>query len=87
MYRIYSSRNVTFILHRLTGTALLVYFVLHVLTISTALFAGPQAFTATMAAFRHPAFRAVEAVIVACIAFHGANGLMMIGAERGWWKR
>ena len=87
MYRIYSSRNVTFILHRLTGTALLVYFVLHVLTISTALFAGPQAFTETMAAFRHPAFRAVEAAIVACIAFHGINGLAMIGAERGWWKR
>lgn len=87
MYRIYSSRTWTFILHRATGTALLVYFVLHVLTISTALFAGPQAFTATMAAFRHPAFRAVEAVIVLCIAFHGINGVAMIGAERGWWKR
>ena len=87
MYRIYSSRNVTFILHRVTGTALLVYFVLHVLTISTALLSGPQAFTSVMAAFRHPAFRAVEAVIVACIAFHGINGLAMIGAERGWWKR
>ena len=72
MFRIYSSRNVTFILHRATGTALL---------------SGPQAFTSVMAAFRHPAFRAVEAVIVACIAFHGINGLMMIGAERGWWKR
>ena len=87
MYRVYSIHNVMFILHRVTGTALLAYFVLHVLTISTALFAGPQAFTATMAAFRHPAFRAVELVIVACIAFHGINGLAMIGAERGWWKR
>ena len=56
-------------------------------TISTALFSGPQAFTSVMAAFRHPAFRVVEAVIVACIAFHGINGLMMIAAERGWWKR
>jgi hypothetical protein len=57
MFRIYSSRNVTFILHRATGTALLVYFVLHVLTISTALLSGPQAFTSVMAAFRHPPSR------------------------------
>ena len=48
MWRIYSIRNVMFILHRITGTALLLYFVAHVLTISTALVAGPEAFTATM---------------------------------------
>jgi len=87
MWRIYSIRNVMFILHRITGTALLLYFVAHVLTISTALVAGPEAFTATMAAFRHPAFRAVELAIVGCIAFHGLNGLHMIAAERGWMRR
>lgn len=87
MFRVYSHRNVMFILHRVTGTMLLAYFVLHVLTISTALFAGPEAFTSVMAAFRHPAFRAVELVIVACIAFHGLNGLNQIATERGWWGR
>ena len=69
MWRVYSIRNVVFILHRVTGVALLVYFVLHVLTIST---------------FRHPAFRAVEIAIVGCVAFHGLNGLYTIAAERGW---
>ena len=84
MWRVYSIRNVAFILHRITGIALLVYFVLHVLTISTALLAGPGAFSATMAAFRHPAFRAVEIAIVGCVVFHGLNGLHIIAAERGW---
>lgn len=84
MWRVYSIRNVVFILHRITGVALLAYFVLHVLTISTALLSGPEAFSATMAAFRHPAFRAVEIAIVGCVAFHGLNGLHIIAAERGW---
>ena len=86
MWRIYSIRNVMFILHRVTGAALLLYFVAHVLTISTALVAGPEAFTATMATFRHPAFRAVELAIVGCVAFHGLNGLHTIAAERGWFR-
>jgi succinate dehydrogenase / fumarate reductase cytochrome b subunit len=84
MWRVYSIRNVVFILHRITGVALLVYFVLHVLAISTALLSGPEAFSATMATFRHPAFRAVEIAIVGCVAFHGLNGLHIIAAERGW---
>lgn len=84
MWRIYSARNWMFILHRVTGTALLVYFVAHVLTISTALVAGPEAFSAVMAALRHPAFRAVELAIFGCVAFHGLNGLHIIAAERGW---
>jgi succinate dehydrogenase cytochrome b subunit len=86
MWRVYSIRNVIFILHRVTGAALLAYFVLHVLTISTALLSGPAAFSATMAAFRHPAFRAVELAIIGCIVFHGLNGLQIIAAERGWMR-
>jgi succinate dehydrogenase / fumarate reductase, cytochrome b subunit len=86
MWRVYSIRNVTFILHRVTGTALLVYFVAHVVTISTAMLAGPEAFSATMAALRHPAFRAVELAIVGCVVFHGLNGLNIIAAERGWMR-
>ena len=82
MWRVYSVHNVMFILRRLTGVALLVYFVAHVLTISTALLAGPQAFTSVMAAFREPALRWVEWAIVACIVFHALSGLHIIAAER-----
>ena len=82
MWRVYSKHNVMFILRRLTGVALLVYFVLHVVAISTALFAGPQAFSTVMAAFREPALRWVEWAVVACIAFHALSGLHVIAAER-----
>lgn len=84
MWRVYSIRNVLFILHRITGTALLVYFVAHVLAISSALVAGPEAFTSVMAMFRQPAFRAIELVIAGCVVFHGLNGLHLIASERGW---
>ena len=52
-----------------------------------ALLSGPEAFSATMDTFRHPAFRAVEIAIVGCVAFHGLNGLRAIAAERGWLRR
>lgn len=84
MYRIYSVHNWLFIIHRLTGTALVVYFVAHVLAVSTALVSGPVAFTDVMAAFRQPAFRIVEWLILGCAAFHGLNGLRIVASERGW---
>ena len=82
MWRIYSKHNLMFILRRLTGVALLVYFVAHVVAISTALVAGPQVFSSVMAAFREPALRWVEWFVVACIAFHALSGLHLIAAER-----
>jgi succinate dehydrogenase / fumarate reductase cytochrome b subunit len=86
MWRIYSVRNWTFILHRITGTALLVYFVAHVAAISTALVRGPAAFTAVMATFREPLYVAIELAIVGCVVFHALNGLYLIAGERGWLK-
>ena len=82
MWRVYSVHNVIFILRRLTGVALLAYFVANLATISTALIAGTETFTAVMAAFREPGLRWIEWAIVACIVFHALSGLHMIAAER-----
>ena len=82
MWRVYSIHNVMFILRRLTGVALLLYFVAHVITISTALLAGPQAFTTVMATLREPGMRWVEWAVAACVAFHALSGLHLIAAER-----
>jgi succinate dehydrogenase / fumarate reductase cytochrome b subunit len=84
MVRLYTVHGWMFLLHRITGTALLLYFVAHVLAISSAFVAGPEAFASVMATFRQPVFRAIELAIVGCIAFHGLNGLHIIAAERGW---
>lgn len=83
MYRIYSILNVTFILNRATGIALLVYFLLHVLAISTALIAGPESFSRVMRTFAQPGFRAVEIAIAGCALYHALNGLHIVLAERG----
>ena len=82
MLRVYSIHGVVFVLRRITGVALLLYFVAHVVAISSAVLAGPQAFTAVMAAFREPALRWVEWAVVACIAVHALSGLHVIASER-----
>jgi len=86
MVRLYTIHGWMFLLHRITGVALLLYFVAHVLAISSAFLAGPEAFAAVMSTFRQPFFRAIELAIVGCIAFHGLNGLHLIAAERGWMR-
>ena len=86
MRRIYSIHGWLFVLHRVTGIALLVYLIAHILTISTAMIAGPRAFTSVMATLARPAFAAVELAIVGCVAFHGLNGIRIIAVERGWLK-
>ena len=86
MVRLYTIHGWMFLLHRITGVALLAYFVAHVLAISTAMLAGPDAFASVMGTFRQPPFRAVEVAVVGCILFHGLNGLHLIAAERGWMR-
>lgn len=84
MWRVYSIQNVTFILHRLTGLALLGYLVAHILTISTALFAGGSVFTAVMEKLSSPGFLALDIALFGCVLFHAFNGLRLIMSERGW---
>ena len=86
MWRIYSIHGWLFILHRITGIALLVYLIAHILTISTAMIAGPQAFSSLMMTLAQPGFEGVELAIVGCVAFHGLNGIRIIAVERGWLK-
>jgi succinate dehydrogenase / fumarate reductase cytochrome b subunit len=84
MWRIYTIHNVMFILLRLTGLALLVYLVLHIATVSTALLAGGAAFDRTMAMLARPGFMALDIALLGCVLFHALNGLRIIMNERGW---
>lgn len=83
MWRIYSIHNVLFILHRITGLALLVYLVAHIFAVSSALLSGPAAFDAFMGIVSGRGFFALELLLAACLIFHAANGLRLILAERG----
>ena len=48
MLRIYSAKNWKFLFHRMSGLILLIYFMLHVLSISTALLFGQEVFDSVM---------------------------------------
>lgn len=83
MWRIYSIHNVLFILHRVTGLALLAYLLIHIGAVSSAMLAGPGAFDRLIVLLSGRGFFALELLLFACLLFHGANGLRLILAERG----
>lgn len=87
MLRIYSAKNWKFLFHRVSGLILLIYFILHVLSISTALLFGKEVFDSVMKAFQSNVFRLVEAIVVICVLGHGLNGLHIIVSERGWFRK
>ena len=68
---------VAWILHRLSGLALVLYLFLHVWTLGAAT-QGPAAFDARMAVFTSGVFAFLESLIVAVAAFHMFNGLRII---------
>jgi succinate dehydrogenase / fumarate reductase, cytochrome b subunit len=83
MWRMYSIDGVLFVLHRVTGVALFIYLIAHILTISTAMLAGAETFDKVMAALAAPAFLVVDLTLFACLLFHALNGLRLIAHERG----
>ena len=68
------------LLHRLTGVALVVYLVPHFLSIHAAR-GGASVFDAELAAFRTPLFAVAEWVLIGAVAFHGFNGLRLIALD------
>ncbi len=83
MWRIYSFDSVLFLLHRLTGMALLVFLITHIWAVSTAMLGGEAMFNAVMGILARPAFFAVELFLFGCLIFHALNGLRLILNERG----
>ncbi|GEM_PF-205420 len=73
-----------FVLHRVTGLALVFYLVLH-LWVLRLLARGPQAWDDFIALARSPLFLALDGVLLFGILFHGLNGLRvaLVGLGRG----
>jgi succinate dehydrogenase / fumarate reductase cytochrome b subunit len=72
-----------FILHRLSGLGLVVYFLMHiVVTSSRAL--GVDWWERAMGAVSGGVFTIGEFLIVAGFAFHAANGIRLVLIELGW---
>lgn len=72
--------TLAWLLHRLSGLALVVYLPLHIASINASQ-GGPAAFDAELAIYTAPIFKAAEFVLIAGVAFHGLNGLRVIAID------
>jgi succinate dehydrogenase cytochrome b subunit len=72
--------TVAWLLHRVTGVALALYLVLHVVSIHAAR-GGPAALDTELAGFRTPFFAVAEWLLIAAVAFHALNGLRLIALD------
>jgi len=78
----YPVERYLFLLHRISGVALIVYLPVHV-WITSQRMAGPAAWTATMRVFDQPVFIAGELLILAAFIFHALNGIRLVLAHFG----
>lgn len=71
-----------YVLHRLTGLALLLYFVVHIFVTSARAF-GQSRWEEVMGSVSGPLFLFGEFLVFAAFAFHAINGLRLALAEVG----
>ncbi len=68
------------LLHRITGLAIVFYLFMHIIVISTVIWGR---FDATMAFLKSPVFVAGELLLIAAGLFHGLNGIRIILFDLG----
>lgn len=70
------------ILHRVTGLALVLYLALHIYSVSF-LAQGSEAFNAVMAAYNQPVFKIGEVLVWGAFLYHALNGLRVVWMDLG----
>ncbi len=74
----YFTGSLAYVLHRVSGLALLVYLVFHILSITKANSADPTAYDLMIRRFQEPDFKVGEVLLYAALLFHGINGLRIL---------
>jgi len=84
---------IAWLLHRITGIGLALYIFTHILVIHN-ISRGKEAFNQVMAVVQTPIFHLLEIGLLACVVFHGLNGIRVVlidygsaaekGPHRGW---
>ena len=72
-----------YILHRISGTALLLFLMAHVFVTSTRLF-GEAAWERVMSLTHSPVLKFLEYLVYAAFVFHALNGVRLILIELGF---
>ena len=74
----YFTGSFAFVLHRVSGVALIVYLFLHILSITKAGQADPADYDVVMRRFQEPDFKIGEILLWAAVLFHGINGIRIL---------
>ena len=78
----YGFERYAYTLHRITGLALLVYFIMHIF-VTGARIGGSEAWQTTMERYETPFFKLGEFLVFLAFAFHALNGVRLGLAELG----
>ncbi|MFH0778619.1 MAG: hypothetical protein V2A71_08315 [Candidatus Eisenbacteria bacterium] len=78
----YGIERYAFTLHRLTGLAILAYFLLHIL-VGSARALGQEKWDAVMGFLDSPVFRYGEFLVYVAFAYHALNGVRLVMTELG----
>lgn len=70
--------SLAYVLHRVTGIALLVYLFFHIQSITEANLADPSRYDVLMRRFQEPDFKIGEILLYAALLFHGINGVRIL---------
>ncbi|MCX5858583.1 MAG: succinate dehydrogenase, cytochrome b556 subunit [Proteobacteria bacterium] len=76
------SGTIAWLLHRITGGALIFYLTIHV-WVTHHLGKGPEEFDQMMKLLMHPAFRIGEIGLLAAIVYHSLNGVRILLVDLG----
>jgi succinate dehydrogenase / fumarate reductase cytochrome b subunit len=71
-----------YILHRLTGLGLLLFFMMHIFASSVRM-SGPESWAAAMVLLKNPVLKLGEFCVFILFAFHALNGIRLIFIELG----
>ncbi|MCX5853973.1 MAG: succinate dehydrogenase, cytochrome b556 subunit [Deltaproteobacteria bacterium] len=71
-----------YILHRLTGLGILMFFLLHIFASSVRMY-GPESWNVAMVLLKNPIFKLGEFFVFVAFAFHALNGIRLIFIELG----
>ncbi len=72
------SGQYAFSLHRVTGVALTIYLLLHIILHSTAIIFGPDAYDKLLSTLENPFGRFLELLTVLAVTIHMSNGIRLI---------
>ena len=71
-----------YILHRLTGLGILLFFLMHIFASSVRM-SGPEGWATAMAILKNPIFKLGEFLVFVAFVFHALNGIRLIFIELG----